>query len=236
MPAKRVVSDKGIAAAAAGAGIPKNQVDEAVAIALAESSGNANALNDVPPDLSYGLWQINMLGDMGPERRRQLKIGSNEALYDPQTNARAAKMISSGGTNWRPWSTYTNGAYTDYLSRGRDAAAGVSGGVLPGGGIGGWNPGAPGGQGLIPDWLWPSNASPDLPGQIDPTNPDNVISKAMDTLLGPIAMMGASFQTIGALVEKMMSPTFWTRVFFGMTAIPFIFGGILFIAWEGMRS
>ena len=37
------------------------------AIAMAESSGDSAALNNNPNtgDLSYGLWQINMIGDMG---------------------------------------------------------------------------------------------------------------------------------------------------------------------------
>jgi hypothetical protein len=41
----------------------------AVAIALAESGGNPAAHNPVPPDDSWGLWQINMRGHLGPVRR-----------------------------------------------------------------------------------------------------------------------------------------------------------------------
>lgn len=88
----------------------------AYAIAMAESSGSASAHNPNAGtgDNSYGLFQINMLGAMGPERRRQYGLASNEALYDPLTNARVAYKMSHGGTNWGPWSTYGSGAYRDF--------------------------------------------------------------------------------------------------------------------------
>lgn len=107
-----------IAMYAQAAGLTGAAVDTAVAVALAESGGNTKAHNAIPPDDSYGLWQINMLGSMGPERRRKLGISSNSALYDPAVNARAMAMISSGGSNFTPWSTYTSGAYRKHLSGG----------------------------------------------------------------------------------------------------------------------
>ena len=85
-------------------------------IAMAESSGNPRAHNPVPPDNSYGLWQINMLGGMGPERRKAFNLKSNNDLFDPVVNAKAAYSISSGGSNFQPWSTYTNGAYKKFLA------------------------------------------------------------------------------------------------------------------------
>lgn len=104
-----------IAAVARRAGFPESTVPTAVAVALAESSGRTEAHNPIGADNSYGLWQINMLGSMGPARRRQFGISSNTALFNPAVNAKAAYAISSGGKNWRPWSTYTNGAYRLYL-------------------------------------------------------------------------------------------------------------------------
>ncbi|MFJ2650876.1 transglycosylase SLT domain-containing protein [Streptomyces sp. NPDC087420] len=88
----------------------------AYAIAMAESGGNAKAHNGNAGtgDNSYGLFQINMLGAMGPERRKQYGLSSNEALYDALTNAKVAYKMSKGGTSWGPWSTYGNGAYKQY--------------------------------------------------------------------------------------------------------------------------
>lgn len=92
------------------------------AIAMAESSGRPDAHNPNAStgDNSYGLWQINMLGAMGPERRRWFGIGSNNALFDPLTNAKAAyKIYQSQGL--RAWSVYSSGRYRQYLDKARRA-------------------------------------------------------------------------------------------------------------------
>lgn len=104
----------------------------AYAIAMAESGGNAKAHNGNAGtgDNSYGLFQINMLGGMGPERRKQFGLSSNEALYDALTNAKVAYKMSKGGTSWGPWSTYGNGAYKQYYggSGATVSSSGSSGG------------------------------------------------------------------------------------------------------------
>jgi murein DD-endopeptidase MepM/ murein hydrolase activator NlpD len=98
----------------------------AAAVAKAESGGGSGKLNNNPKtgDLSYGLWQINMIGRMGPERLKQFGISSYEQLYDPLTNARAA-FILSGGSNFKPWSVYKSGKYQSFLPEAQKAA-GVS--------------------------------------------------------------------------------------------------------------
>lgn len=117
-----------IAAAAYDAGIRSPvALAQATAIALAESGGNERAHNAVPPDDSYGLWQINMYGDLGPARRAQLGIGSNEQLYDIATNAKAMYAISSGGTNWGPWTTFQGARYWLAYPPAQAAAAAVLG-------------------------------------------------------------------------------------------------------------
>jgi hypothetical protein len=78
----------------------------AIAIAVAESAGNTRAHNATPPDDSYGLWQINMLGNLGPARRQQFGLSSNADLFDPAHNARAMAIISGKGSNFAPWTTY----------------------------------------------------------------------------------------------------------------------------------
>lgn len=98
---------------------------QATAIAMAESGGNERAHNRVPPDDSYGLWQINMRGELGEERRRGLGLTSNEDLYDVATNARAMFTISSGGTNWRPWTTFGGARYLLFYPAAQALAASV---------------------------------------------------------------------------------------------------------------
>lgn len=87
------------------------------AIAKGESGWNTQAHNPVGRDNSYGLWQINMLGSMGAARRKQFGISSNEELWDPAVNAKAAvAILRSQGL--KAWSVYTNGSYQQYLDGG----------------------------------------------------------------------------------------------------------------------
>jgi hypothetical protein len=110
------LSPASIYATARRAGFTPSEARVATAIALAESGGHPRAHNPTPPDNSYGLWQINMLGSLGPGRRGRFGLHSNSDLYDPGTNARAAYEISGGGSTWRPWTTYTRGSYLRFLS------------------------------------------------------------------------------------------------------------------------
>jgi hypothetical protein len=111
---------------ARGAGFSGKDLDIAVAVALAESrGGDPNAHNAKPPDDSYGLWQINMLGSLGPDRRKRFGLKSNSDLFDPKTNARVAYGIFKG-SGWSAWTTYTSGKYKDFLS---SASSAPSGGI-----------------------------------------------------------------------------------------------------------
>jgi len=110
---------------ALGVGFNEKNASIAAAVAMAESSGDSS--NDTiksglyarTGETSYGLWQINMTGDLGPERIKQLGLSSYKDLYDPVTNARAAFKLS-GGSNWSPWSAYNNGKHLPFL---KDAQA-----------------------------------------------------------------------------------------------------------------
>lgn len=111
-----------IAEYAHDAGFRGQDLTVAVAVAMAESGGDTRAHNPVPPDNSYGLWQINMIGSLGPARRDQFDLDSNRELFDPEENAKAAWAISGHGDSFRPWTTYTSGAYKKYLD---DARRGI---------------------------------------------------------------------------------------------------------------
>lgn len=115
------------------AGFKGDGLKMAYAIAMAESGGNASAHNGNAStgDNSYGLFQINMLGSMGPARRKQYGLSSNESLFDALTNAKVAYKMSGGGKHWGPWSTYGNGAYKQYYG-GSGASVTSSGGAYAG--------------------------------------------------------------------------------------------------------
>jgi hypothetical protein len=87
------------------AGFKGEALRTAWAIAKRESGGRPDAYNPnrATGDDSYGLFQINMLGSMGPARRKQFGIQDNKALLDPAVNARAAYQMSKGGTDFGAW-------------------------------------------------------------------------------------------------------------------------------------
>jgi hypothetical protein len=101
-------------------GFNEKNASIAAAVAMGESGGDSSndtiksGLYAKTGETSYGLWQINMTGALGPERIKQLGLSSYKDLYDPVTNARAAFKIS-GGSNWNPWTVYTKGKYLPYL-------------------------------------------------------------------------------------------------------------------------
>lgn len=100
------------------AGFSGKALEVAYAVARAESGHRPKAYNGNAKsgDKSYGIFQINMLGNLGPARRKQHGISSNEELFQPEINARIAYKMSNGGTNWKPWSAYKSGAYKKYLT------------------------------------------------------------------------------------------------------------------------
>lgn len=112
------------------AGATPDEARVLTAIAAGESGWNTQAHNPVGRDNSYGLWQINMLGDMGAARRQQFGIASNEELWNPQINAKAAVAILRS-QGWKAWSVYTNGTYKSYLD-GNDPTGGNVGEYLGG--------------------------------------------------------------------------------------------------------
>lgn len=106
-----------VAKLALDVGFNHDDAATAVSIAKRESHFNPKAHNPVPPDDSYGLWQINMLEPLGTARKAQFGIqgspGHYEALFDPATNAKALKKVwESAGNSWTPWTTYTGSPFS----------------------------------------------------------------------------------------------------------------------------
>lgn len=82
------------------------------AVAFAESSGRSGVSRS-DTDV-HGLWQIRF--PVHQEKLKRLGITSREQLYDPLTNAKAAKAVyDSQGIS--AWSAYTDGAYKKYLPK-----------------------------------------------------------------------------------------------------------------------
>ena len=75
------------------------------AIARVESNGRPLALNDNTRtgDKSYGIFQINMLGNLGDDRKEKFELVSNKELFDPVTNAEITYYMTKGGKDWSSW-------------------------------------------------------------------------------------------------------------------------------------
>lgn len=123
------------------AGFPEESLNVAAAVVQAESRGNPNATSIVTPlqaatwndehpgepkhsqERSFGLFQVNTIAHPEYDEGR---------LLDPDYNARAAFVLSSGGTNWHPWGTYTAAAsdpnsYLHWMPGGSHYVAGDDG-------------------------------------------------------------------------------------------------------------
>jgi hypothetical protein len=101
-----------VADAAHDAGVKNKDLETAVAVAYGESHYDPRAENQNHKsggtDDSYGLWQINMLGALGPDRLAKYGLDSNSDLFDPKVNAEIMYDMSHGGTNFKPWGAYTD--------------------------------------------------------------------------------------------------------------------------------
>jgi len=101
----------------AAVGFEGKALKTAWAIAKRESSGRPLAYNGnrKTGDSSYGIFQINMLGDLGIARKEKFDLRSNILLFDPVINAEITYYMTNGGTNWSAWKGLTPRAKEFYL-------------------------------------------------------------------------------------------------------------------------
>ncbi|MFD8943356.1 transglycosylase SLT domain-containing protein [Streptomyces californicus] len=117
---KTTLTPEEIARVAYSAGFKnRTTLSRAVAVALAESGGQIRATNksgNTPPSTDRGLWQIN---------DHWHKEVSDAEAFNPPAAAAHVHRISKGGTVWREWSTWNNGAAGAQMGRAALAAAKV---------------------------------------------------------------------------------------------------------------
>lgn len=163
-----------------GAGYQGKGLTWAVAVSLAENqSGSTTAQNhNSDGSTDTGLWQINSV-------HRQYSAAQ---MMDPLQNAKAAYAISNGGTNWKPWATFTSGLAGVQLGRAALAAPGASSSAGAAGGaqdVNFMDPLWP--DNIDPFNLWPDNITGDL-------NPANIIAP----IVQPITAIGKAFSVIAS--------------------------------------
>lgn len=106
------LSDAQIATLMRNAGFPAAEIPTGVAVALAESGGNSDAVGPVNSNgtRDWGLFQINDVHKNRPGFANRM---------DPQTNTNLAFAIwKDAGGKWTPWSTFNSGRYRTFLPRG----------------------------------------------------------------------------------------------------------------------
>ena len=79
------------------------------AVAKKESNGRPLAFNGnhKTGDSSYGMFQINMIDALGPDRRTKFDLDSNAELFNPVKNAEIAYYMTNGGEDWSSWKGIT---------------------------------------------------------------------------------------------------------------------------------
>lgn len=90
-------------------GFKGQDLKEAWAVAMKETTGRplAHNGNRKTGDNSYGLFQINMIDELGIARREQFGLESNAELLNPVVNAQIAYHMSKGGKDWSAWKGLT---------------------------------------------------------------------------------------------------------------------------------
>lgn len=108
-PSNKSLSPSGIAGAASAAGFTGSDLVTAVAIALAESSGETGVIGPLPSGKNtdgtsdYGLFQINS---------SHTALLSQGNWKDPIANAKMAySLYVSRGRTFKDWVSYTSGTY-----------------------------------------------------------------------------------------------------------------------------
>ena len=111
---------KGLVELAKAAGFVGNDAAIMAAIAMAESSGDPNAVcHNTNGTEDYGLTQINTVHD------KEHGAGWAQSSLDPnKAFANAAVVYKEAGNSFHPWVTYWKGLYKKYLPAAQSALSG----------------------------------------------------------------------------------------------------------------
>ena len=99
------LSDTDLVELLSAVGFEGKALKVAYAVAKKESNGRplAHNGNRDTGDNSYGIFQINMIADLGADRREKFNLKSNTQLFDPVINAKIAFFMTGGGEDWSSW-------------------------------------------------------------------------------------------------------------------------------------
>jgi hypothetical protein len=167
-------------------GVAKEKIPTMTAIALAESSGRSQAFNPNAQtgDRSYGLFQVNMLGGLGPARMKQFGLKNEKDLFNPETNVKAAKQIlESQGLG--AWSAYKGGQYKQFLPEAQKATSSL---------------GLPQAQAQAPTQSQPGGNTYIILGTDKKTEPADFLSGYVNQLLNPKTQLKSNIDPTAMLM------------------------------------
>jgi hypothetical protein len=104
------LSDKELKTLLKAVGFEGQGLKMAWAVAKKESNGRPLAFNGNKNtgDHSFGIFQINMNGELMENRLEKFDLASVSDLFNPVTNAEIAFYMTKGGKDWSSW-TYLDG-------------------------------------------------------------------------------------------------------------------------------
>jgi hypothetical protein len=111
--AKQQLTDHDLIFLLKAVGFEGTGLKKAWSIAKRESNGRPLAYNGnrKTGDSSYGIFQVNMLGNLGVDRLElfgeKFNMKTKTELFDPVKNAEITYYMTNGGTNWSAWKGMT---------------------------------------------------------------------------------------------------------------------------------
>jgi hypothetical protein len=117
--ASEMLTDEELLKLLKAVGFEGKALKTAWAVARTESNGRPMAYNGnrKTGDSSYGIFQINMLGNLGDDRKEKFDLRSNVLLFDPAINAEITYYMTNGGKDWSSWSSVKTGAVNKWLAQ-----------------------------------------------------------------------------------------------------------------------
>ena len=99
-------------------GFEGKALKQAWAIVKAESNARPMAYNGnrKTGDSSYGIFQINMLGELGIDRKEKFELKSNILLFDPVINSEITYYMTKGGKDWSSWSSLNGARFKEFVN------------------------------------------------------------------------------------------------------------------------
>lgn len=192
----------------------------------------------------WGLWQITP-GNSVPS------VGTDDQLLDPLTNARAAyAKYHAAGDTFRPWTTYTNGAYKAWIAAASAAANTVGDNIGSPAGLGGSVGSAPalggsvGGGSSPADIVTAINQLIGSGGRLGQAQVDTVLNSDLsDAAKAVVAAVSGAVNWLDGLVTAattliqgllwLVNPANWVRIIAALVGGVSLVTGAVLVARSG---